>query len=399
MPGWKRDMTDAFRKFRVTARIRESDVVTSFHFMPVDGGPLWQALPGQYLTLRVPNGAGTVLKTYSLSGDVQQDNFHRISVKREGAPDGSEFPDGVGSCWLHDRVEEGHEIDIAPPRGGFVLDQASIRPVVLLAGGIGITPLLAMAKVLARSNRQVWIVHACENGDVQAFDGELKALAAASDGRICLHVTYRHPTARDRADGGFDSEGLIDKALLQSLLPLDDYDVYMCGPTAFMIAVYCLLRSLGIEKNRIVYEFFGAASSLEKLAEQPIQVPRAASRAPKAIAALAHLTDPEAWAIPDASELLANAGSGMAGNSGNIVRFAKSGVTATMKGDVRTLLELAEETGLEPDFSCRSGICNSCRSRLVEGKVSYLEEPLETPPDGQVLICCARPEGHVVLDI
>ncbi|WP_220151388.1 2Fe-2S iron-sulfur cluster-binding protein [Thalassospira profundimaris] len=392
-------MADAFRRFRVSAKIRESDVVTSFHLAPVDGGPLWQALPGQYLTFRVPTAAGSVLKTYSLSGDVQQDNFHRISVKRECAPTGNDVPDGVGSCWLHDHVTEGSEIDIAPPRGSFVLDQESTRPVLLLAGGIGITPLLAMAKVLARSKRRVWIFHACENGDVQAFDAELRALATASGGRISLHVVHRQPTARDRAERRFDSEGVIDTALLQSHLPLDDYEVYMCGPTAFMAAMYRQLRALGIEKSRIAYEFFGAATSLEHLAEQPATISRAASHAPKAIAALVNLTDPEAWAVPDTTVPMADDIPDRVPKDGDIVVFAKSGVTAAMRSDVRTLLELAEDKGLAPDFSCRSGICNTCRCTLVEGHVSYIEEPLETPADGQVLICCARPEGRVVLDL
>jgi ferredoxin-NADP reductase/ferredoxin len=392
-------MADAFRRFRVTAKVRESDVVTSFHLAPVDGGPLWQALPGQYLTLRVPTGEGSVLKTYSLSGDVQTDPVHRISVKRECAPGGTEYPDGVGSCWLHDHVDEGAEIDIAPPRGGFVLDQESARPVLLMAGGIGITPLLAMAKVLARGKRRVWIFHACEDGNVQALDVELKALAAASEGRITLHSAYRQPTERDRAEQRFDSEGLIDKALLQSCLPLDDYEVYICGPTAFMVAMYRHLRELGIDKSRIAYEFFGTATSLDKLAAQPATVSRAGSRAPKAIAALVNLTDPEAWAISDTTVPMADDRPETPAQGGDTVLFSKSGVTAAMGGDVRTLLELAEKEGLEPEFSCRSGICNTCRCTLVEGRVSYVEEPLETPPEGQVLICCARPEGRVVLDI
>lgn len=392
-------MADAFRRFRVIAKVRESEVVTSFHLTPVDGGPLWQALPGQYLTLRVPTAQGTVLKTYSLSGDVQRDEVHRISVKRACAPDGVEVPDGIGSCWLHDQVEEGSEIDIVPPRGGFVLDQESTRPVLLLAGGIGITPLLAMAKVLARAKRRVWIFHASENGDVQALGPELKALAEGAEGKIALHVVHRAPTESDRVEGRFDSEGVIDKNLLQSQLPLDDYEVYMCGPTAFMVAMYRILTELGIHENRIAYEFFGAATSLHKLAVQPVSAPRAASRAPKAIAALVNLTDPEAWAVSETRVPMADEDRQEMAVSGDSVHFSKSGITATMGGDVRTLLEMAEDAGLEPDFSCRSGICNTCRCTLVEGEVSYVEEPLETPPAGQVLICCARPKGRVVLDL
>lgn len=390
-------MSGAFRKFRVISKVAESEVITSFYLKPADGGPLWQAQPGQYLTLRVPAAGGGVLKTYSLSGDVQRDRHHRISVKREAAPEGSDSPDGVGSCWLHDRVQEGDEIEIAPPRGTFVLDQQSDRPVLLLAGGVGVTPLLAMAKVLARSKRRGWIFHACENGGVQAFGGELRDLANASEGRITLHVAHRAPTDRDRFEGRFDSEGLIGKALLQSALPLDDYEVYLCGPTPFMVAMYRLLRELGSARDRIAFEFFGEARALEKLAAMPEAASQAASRAPRAVANLVNLTDPEAWAVAEATGAPANPNPVSAG--GDAVIFAKTGISAAWDCEAATLLEFAEQAGLEPDFSCRSGICNTCRCTLVEGQVSYVEEPLAMPPEGEVLICCTRPVGRVVLDL
>ncbi|MBY6058736.1 MULTISPECIES: 2Fe-2S iron-sulfur cluster-binding protein [Leisingera] len=391
-------MADAFRRFRVIAKVPESAVITSFHLTPVDGGPLWQAQPGQYLTLRVPTAERSVLKTYSLSGDVQRDDFHRISVKREAAPAGSGAADGVGSCWLHDQVQEGDEIEIAPPRGTFVLDRESDRPVLFLAGGVGVTPLLAMAKVLAHDKRRAWLFHACENGEMQALGGELRALSEGSGGRFALHVAHRIPSARDRAEKRFDSEGLIDKALLQSLLPLDDYDVYLCGPTPFMVAMYRLLRDLGIDKSRIAYEFFGEATALEKMASKPVAVSRAASHASRAVASLVNLTDPEAWAVAETAVGPAETRPAAADGAAVVV-FSRSGVTASWGGEVETLLELAEEAGLEPEFSCRAGICNSCRATLVEGRVRYIEEPLEIPPKRQVLMCCTQPEGQVVLDL
>nr|WP_273500000.1 FAD-binding oxidoreductase [Paracoccus sphaerophysae] len=122
-------MADPFRRFRVAAKRPESSVITSFHLVPADGGPLFSARPGQYLTLRVPVEGGTVLRTYSLSNAVDATDHHRISVKRES----------LGSVWLHDRLAEGDEIEIAAPRGVFHLDEADRRPVLLLAGGVGLT--------------------------------------------------------------------------------------------------------------------------------------------------------------------------------------------------------------------------------------------------------------------
>lgn len=400
-------MAGGFRRFRVARKVPESDVITSFYLEPADGGPLWQALPGQYLTLRVPNGGGAALKTYSVSCNVAEPSHHRITVKREARPqDRPATPDGIGSCWLHDHVEIGAEVEIAAPRGAFILDESSDRPVVLLAGGVGLTPLLSMLHRLAGTRRKAWFVQACENGTVHAMGEELRNLAAGSDGRIQTYTVYRAPTDADILAGRHQSAGVVDKAMLQSLLPLDDYDFYMCGPTPFMVAMYRLLCELGVPKPRIAYEFFGKATSLEALAERPAPSPTAASRAPTAIAGLAFLTDPDARAVPDrmpkataaTPEPVTLHDGDTALLDGDVV-LTKSGVTLQWKDDAKSLLELAEDAGLSPDFSCRAGICNTCRCKILEGEVTYFEEPLDPPPPGEVLICCSRPVGRVVLDI
>lgn len=408
-------MADPFRRFRVARKTPESSVITSFHLAPADGGPLWTARPGQYLTLRVPAEGGSLLRTYSLSCAVDAPDCHRITVKRES----------LGSVWLHDVVAEGDEIEIAAPRGGFHLDEDSTRPVLLLAGGVGLTPLLSMLHRLAATDRRVFFVHACENGDVQAMRDEVAAIAAASAGRITARHVYRTPTEADRAKARFDAEGVVDRGFLQSLLPQDDYEVYLCGPTPFMVAMWRLLTGLGIAPGRIAYEFFGKGGSLAALAEAeaaaeaavppaPAHVP---AHAPRALAGLEHLTDPEARAVPDAPPRRATAASPAAAAApvaaaapasataapvaaaGDEVIFARSGVSATWHDAAGSLLELAEAAGLNPDFSCREGICNTCRCAIREGVVEYTSEPLDPPPPGQVLICCSRPVGRVVLDI
>lgn len=392
-------MAAGFERLRVVRKQAESDCIASFHLERPDGAGPWPARPGQYLTLRVPAPGGDLLRTYSLSGNTGAGaGPMRITVKRESSPP------GVGSCWLHDRVQEGDEIDVAPPRGAFVLDEASPRPVLLLAGGVGLTPLVAMLHRLAASDRHALFVHACEDGGAHALAAEVAGLVAGSGGRLRSHVLYRAPTEADRALGRFDSEGLVDRALLQRLLPLDDYDVYLCGPTAFMVAVFRLLRGLGVARDRIAYEFFGSARSLEALAaaaDRPAPAPRnAASQAPRALAGLVNLTDPDAWAAADdlRAPRRAAAPGGTALPGADEVRFARSGVTAAW-GGAGSLLELAEASGLDPDFSCRSGICNTCRCGLVSGEVDYFDTPLEPPPPGMVLPCIARPRGPVVLDL
>ena len=262
-------MNAGFRRFRITGKVIESSIITSFYLAPCDGAPLWCASAGQYLTLRIPQSGSSVLKTYSISTDVADAQQTRITVKHETAPSQlPHVPAGIGSSWLHDDATPGTEIEIAAPRGRFVLNEDSSRPVVLLSGGVGQTPLLSMLHSLARSERPVWYLHACENGDVHAMHGEVEALVSAACGRIQYHVCYRNPSEADKSAQRFHSAGLIDQSRLQALLPLDDYEFYLCGPTPFMVAIYRLLILLGVPENRISYEFFGKAKSLPELAKK-----------------------------------------------------------------------------------------------------------------------------------
>lgn len=412
-------MSVGFRRFRITRKVPESKIITSFYLAPCDGEPVWVASPGQYLTLRVPQAGNTLLKTYSISTDVADTQETRITVKRESAP--AHLPDvpaGQGSSWLHDHASPGTEIEIAAPRGSFVLDQDSSRPVILLSGGVGQTPLLSMLHSLARRERPVWYLHACENGDVHAMHDEVEALVAAADGGIRHHVCYRNPSDADQRLRRFHSAGLIDKSLLQSLLPIDDYDCYVCGPTPFMVAIYQLLTSLGVAETRISYEFFGKAKSLpalakeaalnDSLADAMVETKRVCSRAPAALAGLVYLTNPDARAASDENlsppepnppsvQRIAG-GEAVSSNDADVV-FAHSGVSVPWSDSARSLLELAEQSGLAPEFSCRSGICNTCLCGIREGEVEYLEEPLQQPEPGKVLICCSRPRGRVVLEL
>lgn len=390
-------MAGAFRSFRLARKVRESAVITSFYLQPTDGAAVWSAQPGQYLTLRIPDGPHSILRSYSLSGDVDAEGHHRITVKREAPPD---LPEGRGSCWLHDRLDAGQDIEIAAPRGGFVLDENSQRPVLLLAGGVGVTPLLAMLHRLARGHRRVWFVQACENGAVHAMRDEVAALVAGAGGRIVARTLYRSPTASDHAEARFDVEGLVDRAFLQALLPLDRYQVYLCGPTPFMVAMYRLLSDLGVWAEDIHYEFFGKQAALPLLAAEAARLASpAASKAPAALAQLAFLTDPEARALVEPSLSRADTPRADPAPPTAEVIFARSAKSVSWTEAAHSLLDLAEAAGLAPEFSCREGICNTCRTGLAEGRVEYFDAPLQMPEPGQVLLCCARPQGRVVLDL
>lgn len=242
-----------FKAWRVIEKTPESAVITSFVLAPQDGPAPMDFRPGQFLTVRLVLGDGTrVLRNYSVSALTDNPLQVRISVKREPAPfDRQDLPAGQGSNHLHDGVRVGDVLDIAGPSGTFVLDEQSPRPVVLFSGGVGLTPMLSMLHRLSgQSMRPVHFLHACENGAVHGFRDEVLALADRRPG-IEVHFCYRNPSEADR--DRFHSQGLISRQTLQSLLPLDDYDIYLCGPRLFMQANWRLLRSLGVARERIHY--------------------------------------------------------------------------------------------------------------------------------------------------
>ncbi len=360
----------SWRPYRVARRVPESATVISFHLEAADGQPLLPFRPGQFLTFRLPGPDGRpVPRNYSISSDPADLSHYRISVKREQAPASRpDLPPGFGSGFLHDEVVVGASIDGSAPKGQFTLDQASSRPVLLLAGGIGITPLLSMAHALARTSRPAWLLHACDNRQVQPFAEEVAALAAASvsfTAATCL----REPGEGDGGRAGHRFRGLVTADVLTALLPIGDYDAYLCGPTGFMQAMYALLQDLGVRTEQIRYEFFGPAIDL---------------KAPPAAVAVPEVRPP--LSAPDVPA------------QGLTVTFARSGGRYPWDGAARTLLDFAEAHGLTPAFSCRNGICNTCLCE-ADGEVSYIDEPLEQPHAGLALICCSVPATSLVLNL
>lgn len=373
---------NAVRRYEVVRKVLESLEITSFHLRPKDGAGVTPFRPGQHLTLELPAGCGTpISRTYSISCGPYVTDHYRISVKRERAPVGARnVPDGLGSGFLHDQVDVGHELIIQEPKGSFVLDTQSRRPVLLLSGGVGITPLLSMLYALAtHGDRDVWFIHACRDGGAHAFSSEVRALADSCS-RIRVHFCYETPLGDDVLGAHFDSIGRVDRATLQPLLPLKDYDVYMCGSPGFMQAMFDLMVRLGVEEDRIAYEFFGAGRRLR----------------PSEQAAGPHI--PALGSRP--SRLVSSAASrAVETDAAYGVSFACSGIDAQWEDRYGNLLEFAEAKGLTPDFSCRAGICNSCECGLRSGKVKYVADALDPPAPGRVLICCTVPASDITLEL
>jgi len=324
VPAWA-----GFRDLHVTDVTHESDTVLSIGLAGDE--PLPAALPGQYLTVQVPDVG---VRNYSLSSAPGGD--YRISVKRESH--------GLMSGHLHRTLRPGATLAVAAPRGEFVLDTDADTPVVLLSAGIGITPVLAMLHHLAAtgSARRVWWVHTTRG---TAFAAEAQALID------------RLPNARAQV-----VQGHLDAKTLAGLPA--DATAYVCGPTSFMADMTVALRGLGIVDVRT--EAFGARSAINP-----------------GITGAVH-TEPHQPAPPP--------------DTGPRVTFARSGLT-TRVGDHSSVLALAEACDVPTRWSCRTGVCHTCVTPVLAGTLTYTQEPLERPGDDEVLICCARPETDVVLDL
>lgn len=251
--GW-----NGYRQFRVERKVPESEIVTSLYLKPADGGELLTFQAGQYLTVRVEHPTTpTSPRNYSLS-DEPDAGHYRISVKREPSlVEGG--PGGLISNYLHDAVQPGDLLEIGPPCGEFtVRQQDAAKPIVFLAGGIGVTPLLSMAKALVRRGHAgpILFVQAARNCRVQAFAKELEALSKQAP-NFETHVVYEEPAGDDLASGRCRTAGRVDEEFLKTHTDYQSATYYFCGPPAFMRCLYASLKNLDVVDDRIHFEFFG----------------------------------------------------------------------------------------------------------------------------------------------
>ncbi|MFA7555186.1 MAG: NO-inducible flavohemoprotein [Spongiibacteraceae bacterium] len=245
--GWRGEREFVLRRKQV-----ESDVITSFYFEPADGGDICEYLPGQFITIIVDVDGQPMRRNYSLS-DQPGNGYYRISVKRE--------PGGVVSNVLHDKLSEGDVVKLTPPAGSFTLNNEA-RPVVLLTGGVGITPAMSMINPALASGREVHFIHAAINGKHHAFKQYIDELAGQHD---TLKVSYCY--AKPEAGEQPHFEGMINRDLLNTLIPVDrNIDVYLLGPKGFMKATYAALTELQVPVENIKYEFFGPLENLDSAA-------------------------------------------------------------------------------------------------------------------------------------
>ncbi|MDI1318981.1 MAG: 2Fe-2S iron-sulfur cluster-binding protein [bacterium] len=341
------------RKFVVQRRVIENSDVRSFYLVPHDARPLPTFKPGQYLTFQLPHpqGSGQLVRCYSLS-DRPHAGHYRVTIKRMT---------GLGSGLFHSEVQEGDILDVRAPAGNFFLEPTDPEPVVLVAGGIGLTPVLSMLHTLVhqQSRREIWFFYGVRHGGDHLFRKEL-AEVTRDNPNIQLRICYSQPRPDDREGEDYQIRGRVTIELLRAVLPSNNYRFYYCGPGPMMEALTKELRQWGVPEAHLHYETFGASSVK--------QVSRATSGLEPVRAARCQ------------------------------VSFRKSGRTLAWSEGSGSLLELAESAGIAIPSGCRAGHCGTCVVAMQSGEVGYVQPPGLLPEARTCLTCIAQPSGDVVLD-
>src|SRR5271170_1210316 len=325
----------SYRKLVVKSVVPEGETAKSFYLAPADGGPLDDHFPGQHLPLRldIPNQGRPVFRCYTISN--YGDEYYRLTIKKELAPPNNpEAAPGLSSSYFHDTVQPGDILEAKPPSGNFWLDLSRDHPVVMLAGGIGVTPMISMLEALDRvgSDRRVYFFFALRNGGDHVFNSRLRAIAERRP-NLRMRVFYEQLRDQDLEDRDCQHIGRIDIATLHEQLPSLNMEYYVCGPPGMMKALTEGLTAAGVSTDAIRTESFGPSS-----------------------AALLAFTSSGKEEPTDSSAVT--------------VRFARSNVTVPWTDDVPSLLQLAEINRVDISSGCQYGDCGTCMVRLLEGKVA-----------------------------
>lgn len=347
----------AARPFRVAGVVQESQDCKSYYLTPVDGRPLPRFEPGQYLTFHLPIDPRQqpLVRCYSLSERPRED-YYRVTIKQMAAPVGqADILPGQGSGYFHKQIKVGSTLEVQAPQGAFFLDPTNQLPVVLVGGGIGITPVLSMANSIAheRSSREVYLFAGFGNSSEQPFHENFSEFTEQDN--IHTDISYSRPMPADQIGRNYDHRGHVDISRLKEVLPSNNYCFYVCGPPGMMENLVPALREWGVPDKHIGYEAFGPAS-------------------------VKGLRDGEQHQL---------------GTQPCEVDFSISEKSCHWNGEHQSLLELAESEGVVLDYGCRAGNCGQCLVTVQQGQVAHVKEPGVPLSKDECLTCIGIPQSDV----
>jgi ferredoxin-NADP reductase len=335
---------------------------SAFYLSPVDGRPLSPFAPGQYLTFHLPIGTGEqthLVRCYSIS-DRPREDFYRCTIKRILAPAACwNAPAGRGSSFFHDSVQVGDTLEVRAPAGTFFIDPLASEPIVLVGGGIGITPLVSMLNAIVHAGRRrdVYAIFGFRNSREQPFREHFQKLALENP-NVRLHLSYSRPLPGDVWYRDYNHRGRITIDRVREALPSSNFRFFVCGPGEMMESLVPALWEWGVPKTHVHFEAFGPASV-------------------KCVGA------------SGAKHRLSERCN---------VRFERSGRDVSWDGTCASLLEFGEANGIALPSGCRAGSCGECMIAVRGGVVLPLKPAGVPVPDGHCLSCISVPAGELVLD-
>jgi ferredoxin-NADP reductase/DMSO/TMAO reductase YedYZ heme-binding membrane subunit len=358
-------------ELRVAQVFDETADVRTFRLMREDGQPLpFEHKPGQYLNLALTIGGVRVNRSYTIASPPTRGHYCEVTVKRS--------PAGHGSAHLHDQIRVGSTLKVSAPAGRFVFTGAEAERVILIAGGVGITPLMSMIRDLTDRcwSGQIYLVFSSKTQGDRVFAEELAYLGRRFANLHVFHTLSREEGPQKGSDWRGE-RGPVTRELLARVVPdVARGPVYLCGPEGMMAAVRKVILEMGLPEEQLKTEAF-------------VSLPAAAPVVETVSAILEEAAVPAALAPPEGS-----------GTEAGHVRFKRSNQVVEEQSG-RTILETAEDAGVTIPFECRSGICGQCKTKLLSGRVTMETEDALSATEkarGFILACQAHALGDVTVD-
>ena len=354
---------DGYRKFILKGKVLESEGICSFYFSPHDKKPLPAFMPGQYLTFKVniPGQTKPITRCYSLSDSPNHSDYYRVTVKRIPPPrDNPELDGGLMSNYFHRELQEGDIVDVKAPSGQFFLDTAHMNPIVLVGGGVGVTPVLSMLNYLASSGqkREVWFFYGVRDSNEHIMLDHINNIDREND-NIHVQTCYSRPLTSDVLIKHYHHKERVSVDLFKSVLPSNNFDFYLCGAPPMMQSIVHDLKEWGVSDSKLHFEAFGPAT-VKKVASEDSHKVKLVSKVS--------------------------------------VKFKRSNKELDWDGASSSILEFAESIGIALESGCRSGNCGACALPVHKGEVEYFSPQGATIEEGECLTCISTPKSDIVLD-